>query len=269
MHTHGSSADARQCVCHCLAGSHNTCAAAVRTANGGVVELVANEHGSLLTPSAVAFTQHGVLVGQDATFHASTQPGSTIYSAKRLMGRTPGDPISHSFALMPYPLLAIGGASGQARLGVGADVHGQMLQFLPEEISALILAKVRLIVEEHLTSAYPIKVFVPAHTLPSPSPITLTLTLTDHAHPHPIQVVVVTVPAQFSRSQRAATVAACRIAGLPIVRLVTEPVAAAFAYMLVHLEHPSQVSQDSPVHTCPCMSIAGGGACMLVRICRR
>ena len=150
----------------------------VRSSRGAIADVVPDEHGLLLTPSVVAFTDRGVLVGTDAVRHASAQSDrlsdSSIRGVKRLLGRRHDDPLAAEFGrLMPFGLLpvATAGTSETARLGIAVNVSGQQVAFLPEEISAFVLAKMHRLVRDHIGD-------------------------------DEIRALVVTVPAQFSREQR-------------------------------------------------------------------
>ena len=172
-------------------GTTNSC---VSVMVGGTVEVIANAEGSRTTPSMVAYTGAGEkLVGQIAKRQAVTNPERTIFACKRLIGRTMTCPEVESFAkVAPFPIVAA--ENDDAWVDV-ADSHRS-----PQEISALILAKMKDTASEYIGE--------------------------------PVTDAVVTVPAYFNDAQRQATKEACTIAGLNVQRIINEPTAAALAYGL-------------------------------------
>jgi molecular chaperone DnaK len=158
---------------------------------GGEPKVIPNEEGGRTTPSVVAFTKSGErLVGQVAKRQAITNPENTIYSIKRFMGRRVNE-VSDEMRMVPYKVKPKGDH-------VVVEVSGK--DYTPEEISALILQKLKKAAENYLGS-----------------------TVTE---------AVITVPAYFNDAQRQATKDAGRIAGLDVKRIVNEPTAAALAYGL-------------------------------------
>src|SRR5512143_1162693 len=154
--------------------------------------VIANEEGSRITPSVVAYTKDGArLVGPVATRQAITNPERTIYSIKRFMGRRYNE-ISEEMKLVPYKVIE--GPNGDARV----EIDGKPAS--PPEISAQVLLKLKRAAENHLGEK-----------------------VTD---------AVITVPAYFNDAQRQATKDAGEIAGLVVKRIVNEPTAAALAYGL-------------------------------------
>ena len=172
-------------------GTTNSC---VSVMVGGTVEVIANAEGSRTTPSMVAYTGAGEkLVGQIAKRQAVTNPERTIFACKRLIGRTMTCPEVESFAkVAPFPIVAA--ENDDAWVDV-ADSHRS-----PQEISALILAKMKDTASEYIGE--------------------------------PVTDAVVTVPAYFNDAQRQATKEACTIAGLNVQRIINEPTAATLAYGL-------------------------------------
>ena len=172
-------------------GTTNSC---VSVMVGGTVEVIANAEGSRTTPSMVAYTGAGEkLVGQIAKRQAVTNPERTIFACKRLIGRTMTCLEVESFAkVAPFPIVAA--ENDDAWVDV-ADSHRS-----PQEISALILAKMKDTASEYIGE--------------------------------PVTDAVVTVPAYFNDAQRQATKEACTIAGLNVQRIINEPTAAALAYGL-------------------------------------
>lgn len=161
------------------------------------VEVIANEHGNRTTPSYVAFQGDERLIGDSAKNQASANPTNTIFDAKRLMGRTFQDPVVQQ-DLSHWPFAVKAGKNGGAV--VEAEVKGERKAFLPEEISAMVLAKMKQTAEAYLGQE--------------------------------VRDAVVTVPAYFNDSQRQATKDAGVIAGLNVLRIINEPTAAALAYGL-------------------------------------
>ena len=162
----------------------------------GKVEIIANDQGNRTTPSYVSFTESERLIGDAAKSSASQNPTNTIYDAKRLIGRDFDDKhVQQDMKSVPYKVVS---SSGKPKVAV--DFKGEAKQFTPEEISAMILVKMKETAEAYLGEK-----------------------VTD---------AVVTVPAYFNDSQRQATKDAGLIAGLNILRIINEPTAAAIAYGL-------------------------------------
>ena len=170
-------------------GTTNSCVAIME---GGEPKVITNPEGGRTTPSVVAFTKDGErLVGQPAKRQAVTNPNNTVYSIKRFMGRV-FDEVQTEISEVPYEVKK--GKSG----AVEVAIEGK--KYLPPEISAMILQKLRQTAEEYLGG-----------------------TVTE---------AVITVPAYFNDSQRQATKDAGKIAGLDVRRIINEPTAAALAYGL-------------------------------------
>ncbi|MHC5540169.1 molecular chaperone DnaK, partial [Singulisphaera rosea] len=164
----------------------------VAVMEGGDVTVIANQEGSRLTPSVVAFTPKGeTLVGEPAKRQAVTNPTGTVYSIKRFMGRR-HDEVRGEEKMVPYQV--VGGSSDYVKVHVGGK------DYTPPEISALVLRKLKEAAESYLG--------------------------------HKIRKAVITVPAYFNDSQRQATKDAGQIAGLEVARIINEPTAAALAYGL-------------------------------------
>jgi molecular chaperone DnaK len=154
--------------------------------------VIPNAEGGRTTPSVVAFTKSGErLVGQLARRQAAVNPENTVYSIKRFMGRK-YDEVETERKMVPYKVIA--GKDGR----VEVEIQGQ--RYTPEQISAMILQKLKTDAEAYLGEK-----------------------VTD---------AVITVPAYFNDSQRQATKNAGEIAGLNVVRIINEPTAAALAYGL-------------------------------------
>jgi len=162
----------------------------------GKVEIIANEQGNRITPSYVAFTSSERLIGDAAKNQVASNPENTVYDAKRLIGRKYTDrTVRADMKLWPFKLIDKDG-----KPYVSVSYKGSTHQFAAEEISAMILTKMKNIAESFLGE-----------------------TVT-HA--------VVTVPAYFDDSQRSSTKDAGVIAGLTVLRIINEPTAAAIAYGL-------------------------------------
>ncbi|CAL4956352.1 unnamed protein product [Urochloa decumbens] len=162
----------------------------------GRVEIIANDQGNRITPSWVAFTDGGErLIGEAAKNQAAANTARTIYDAKRLMGRQFGDAVvQRDLKLLPY---AVVDRNGKPHVRVQVR-DGDVREFSPEEVSAMVLTKMKETAEAYLGEKV------------------------THA--------VVTVPAYFNDAQRRATKDAGVIAGLTVLRTVNEPAAAAIAY---------------------------------------
>ncbi len=164
----------------------------VAVMEGGEPKVIINEEGSRLTPSVVAFTKDGeILVGQVAKRQAITNPENTVYSIKRFMGRR-YDEVQDEIKMVPYKVVR--GPKGEAKV----SIRGK--EYAPEEISAMILQKLKKAAEDYLGEK--------------------------------VTEAVITVPAYFNDAQRQATKDAGRIAGLDVKRIINEPTASALAYGL-------------------------------------
>jgi heat shock protein 1/8 len=161
------------------------------------VEIIANDQGNRTTPSYVAFTNEDRLIGDAAKGQAAANPSNTIFDAKRLIGRKFNDPVVQA-DIKHWPFKVLEGAGGKPKFEV--DWKGESHQFLPEEISAAVLTKMKLTAEAYLGQT--------------------------------VKDAVITVPAYFNDSQRQATKDAGAIAGLNVLRIINEPTAAALAYGL-------------------------------------
>ena len=174
-------------------GTTNSCMAIMEAGEPVVLE---NSEGARTTPSVVAFTKDGErLVGHAAKRQAITNPGNTIFSAKRLIGRKFSE-LSESEKKAPYKIVEA--SNGDAHIQV--EVGGEAKTYSPQEISAMILSKLKADAEAKLGQT--------------------------------ITQAVITVPAYFNDSQRAATKASGEIAGLEVKRIINEPTAASLAYGL-------------------------------------
>ena len=174
-------------------GTTNSCMSIME---GGEPVVIPNAEGARTTPSIVAFTKTGErLVGQAAKRQAVTNPQNTIFSAKRLIGRKYKE-VQGSLKHLPYKVIE--GKNGDA--WIECKVGEKTERFAPEQISAMVLAKLKADAEAYLGE--------------------------------PIKQAVITVPAYFNDSQRQATKDAGTIAGLEVLRIINEPTAASLAYGL-------------------------------------
>lgn len=163
---------------------------------GGEPVVIPNSEGARTTPSIVAFTKNGErLVGQAAKRQAVTNPTNTIFSAKRLIGRKFTE-VREEAANLPYKVVE--GKNGDAWIEVAEG--GEMKQLPPEQISSMVLGKLKADAEAYLGET--------------------------------ISKAVITVPAYFNDAQRQATKDAGTIAGLEVLRIINEPTAASLAYGL-------------------------------------
>ncbi|MBX7088468.1 MAG: molecular chaperone DnaK [Leptospirales bacterium] len=170
-------------------GTTNSCVAIME---GGEPIVIQNAEGSRTTPSIVGFTdKEARLVGQVAKNQAITNPTNTVRSIKRFMGRRFSE-VQDEMKVVPYKVIRSGTD--------GIKVETDQGSFTPQEVSAIILQKMKKTAEEYLG--------------------------------HPVTKAVITVPAYFNDEQRQATKDAGRIAGLEVERIINEPTAAALAYGL-------------------------------------
>jgi len=161
------------------------------------VEIIANDQGNRTTPSYVAFTDSERLIGDAAKNQTAMNPKNTVFDAKRLIGRKFSDSKVQE-DIKSWPFKVVSGMSDKPSIEV--DFKGEMKRFEPEEISSMVLTKMKEIAEMYIG--------------------------TD------VKDAVVTVPAYFNDSQRQATKDAAAIAGLNCLRIINEPTAAAIAYGL-------------------------------------
>jgi molecular chaperone DnaK len=174
-------------------GTTNSCMAVME---GGEPVVIPNAEGARTTPSVVAFTKTGErLVGQAAKRQAVTNPKNTVFSAKRLIGRKFSEIREEA---KNFPFKVVEGKNGDAYVEV--QVSGKTEQYAPQQISAMVLGKMKADAEAYLSDK--------------------------------ITQAVITVPAYFNDAQRQATKDAGRIAGLEVLRIINEPTAASLAYGL-------------------------------------
>lgn len=161
------------------------------------VEIIANDQGNRLTPSIVAFTNSGRLIGDPAKNQISRNPENTIFNSKRFLGCKFTDPsVQSELSLCPFKVQPDNNSKPQFTV----NLNGEEKKFYPEEITAMILQKLKEIAEDYLGTS--------------------------------VNSAVVSVPANFNDVQRQATRDAGIISGLQIKRLINEPTLAAMAYGL-------------------------------------
>ncbi|CAI0454287.1 unnamed protein product [Linum tenue] len=178
-------------------GTTFSCVAVAR--KGHAVEIITNDQGNRTTPSYVAFSPPAAgyterLIGESAKNQAVRNPRRTILDLKRLIGKKFDDPeVQNDLKYLPYPVV-----NRDGKPCVEVEVNGELKTFTAEEISAMVLLKMKETAESYLGKE--------------------------------VTKAVVTVPAYFNDSQRQATKDAGIIAGLNVVRIINEPTAAALAY---------------------------------------
>ncbi|EMD94251.1 hypothetical protein COCHEDRAFT_1202027 [Bipolaris maydis C5] len=163
---------------------------------GTNVEIIANEQGSFTTPSFVSFTSEERLIGEAAKNQAAMNPENTVFDVKRLIGRRFEDEtVTKDIKSWPFKVVDQNGSPM-----VEVEYLGEKKQFSPQEISAMVLVKMKEVAETKLGKK--------------------------------VEKAVITVPAYFNDNQRQATKDAGAIAGLNVLRIINEPTAAAIAYGL-------------------------------------
>mmetsp|Transcript_586 Transcript_586/g.827 ORF Transcript_586/g.827 Transcript_586/m.827 type:complete len:238 (+) Transcript_586:148-861(+) len=161
------------------------------------VEIIANDQGNRTTPSYVAFTETERLIGDAAKNQTAMNPENTVFDAKRLIGRKFGDKtVQDDMKHWPFKVICREGDKPHIQI----QYKGETKVFAPEEISAMVLIKMKETAEAYLGKE--------------------------------VKDAVITVPAYFNDSQRQATKDAGTIAGLNVLRIINEPTAAAIAYGL-------------------------------------
>ncbi|XP_014256533.1 heat shock protein 68-like [Cimex lectularius] len=162
----------------------------------GKVEIIANDQGNRTTPSYVAFTETERLIGDAAKNQVAMNPQNSVFDAKRLIGRKFDDPkIQDDMKNWPFKVV-----NDSSKPKIQVEFKGEVKKFAPEEISSMVLVKMKEIAEAYLGKK--------------------------------VKDAVITVPAYFNDSQRQATKDAGAIAGVNVLRIINEPTAAALAYGL-------------------------------------
>lgn len=179
-------------------GTTYSCVAIMRN---GKVEVISNDQGNRTTPSYVGFTDDERLIGESAKNQAAMNPSNTVFDAKRMIGRNFGDrTVQEDMKLWPFNVVD---AEGKPTIEV--QYKGEKKRYRPEEISSMVLTKMRETAEAFLGE--------------------------------PVNNAVITVPAYFNDSQRKSTKDAGTIAGLIVDRIINEPTAAAMAYGFDHISN--------------------------------
>lgn len=186
--------------------------------NNGNVDIIANDQGNRTTPSYVAFTESERLIGDAAKNQASSNPENTVFDAKRLIGRKYSEKVIQD-DMKHWPFKVIRKEGDNPHIQV--NYMGETKTFAPEEISAMVLTKMKETAESFLGKK--------------------------------VKKAVITVPAYFNDSQRQATKDAGTIAGLEVLRIINEPTAAAIAYGLDKMAETENTERNVLVFDC------GGG----------
>ncbi|KAJ1518362.1 hypothetical protein HMI55_006246 [Coelomomyces lativittatus] len=187
----------------------------------GKVEVIANEQGNRTTPSYVAFTDTEKHVGDAAKNQAAMNPKNTVFDAKRLIGRRFDEPsVKKDMSLWPFEVINKGNAPF-----IQVEYNGEKKIFSPQEISSMVLMKMRDIAQLKIAKN--------------------------------VRKAVVTVPAYFNDSQRQATKDAGLLAGLEVLRIINEPTAAAIAYGLDKKNKDGE-SENAKDHNVLIFDLGGG-----------
>lgn len=172
--------------------------------NNGV-QIIANENGNRITPSYVSFQKDKIIVGDQAKSRISSNTTNTVFDIKRLMGKKFSDPqLQNDSQKFPFQVID----AGQDKPGIVVNYKGDQTMYYPEEISSMILTKMRDLADDFLGQA--------------------------------VTSAVITVPAYFNDAQRVATKKAGELAGLQVLRIINEPTAAAIAYGLDRISDKSR-----------------------------
>jgi len=174
-----------------------TCMSMVAVWKDGKVDIIASESGNRTVPSYVSFTPDERIIGDAAKSMSSSNPTNTVFDAKRLIGRPFDDPLVQK-DISNWPFKVVN--DGNNRPQIVVEFKGETKQYYAEEISAMVLQKLKAMAESYLGVE--------------------------------IKDAVITVPAYFNDNQRQATKDAGRIAGLNVLRLLAEPTSACIAYGL-------------------------------------
>jgi molecular chaperone DnaK (HSP70) len=175
-----------------------TTTSCVSVFQNGKVEIIANDQGNRITPSWISFSETGErLVGESAKNQSVSNQKNTFYDVKRLIGRNFSDPIvQKELKNMPFKVLA----GPNDTVLIEGTLNGETKKFAPEELSAMVLVKMKQTAEAFLGTT--------------------------------VKDAVITVPAYFNDAQRKSTKDAGIIAGLNVLRIISEPTSAALAYGL-------------------------------------
>jgi heat shock protein 1/8 len=180
----------------CIGIDLGTTYSCVGIMKNNAIEIIANDQGNRTTPSYVAFTDTERLIGESAKNQAAMNPSNTIFDAKRLIGREFNDKtVQSDMKSWPFKI-----SSNNGKPMINVSINEENKSFSAEEISAMILTKMKQTAESYLGEK--------------------------------VENAVVTCPAYFNDQQRQATKDAGAIAGLNVMRIINEPTAAAIAYGL-------------------------------------
>ena len=182
---------------HCIGIDLGTTYSCVGVWQHNQVEIISNDQGYRTTPSYVAFDGNEKLLGEAAKSQTAMNPKNTVFDAKRLIGRNFDDEVLQK-DLKTFPFTVVKGPQNKPQIQV--TFKGKEKKYFPEEISAMVLDKMKTTAEQYLGDS--------------------------------VESAVITVPAYFNDSQRNATKDAGKIAGLNVKRIINEPTAAAIAYGL-------------------------------------
>lgn len=155
---------------------------------GNDIKVVPSTEGKNSIPSMVAFTEDGIKVGGPAQRQRVTNPHNTIFNVKRLIGKS-YDKVKHLVSERPYKII-----DNNGKVGIQAEVGGEVKNYSPEEISAYVISALKKDAEDYLGEK--------------------------------VDKVVITVPAHFDSDERQATKIAGEIAGLEVIKVISEPTAA-------------------------------------------
>jgi L1 cell adhesion molecule like protein len=192
------------------------------------VEIIANDQGNRTTPSYVSFTNEERLIGDAAKSIVANNPSNTVFDAKRLIGKKfNDDKVQSDMKHFSYEVI-----NQEGKPMIQVEFKGEKKVFAPEEISSMVLSKMKEIAEAYLGEV-----------------------VTD---------AVVTVPAYFNDSQRQATKDAGTIAGLNVLRIINEPTAAAIAY---GLDKKSSTEKNILIFDCGGKRSASCGVSPLIMAC--
>jgi len=173
------------------------------------VEIISNDLGNRTTPSYVAFAESERLVGDAALNQASRNPENTVFDAKRMIGRKWSDEeVQKDIRHWPFKVVQREGD----KPFIQVQFQGETKEFAPEEISSMVLGKMKASADAYLGSE--------------------------------VKGAVITVPAYFNDAQRVATKQAGAIAGLDVLRIINEPTSAAIAYGLEKMESKEKGAKD-------------------------
>lgn len=172
------------------------------------VDIIADETGSIITPSVVSFDESGFHVGEAAKRQMTVNPTNTIFNIKRLLGLKYSDKeLQNEIKNLPYKVV-----NKDDHPYIQVEFKNETTLFSPEEIASMILSKMKKIAEDHIGC--------------------------------PVKNAVISIPAFYNNAQRKATIEAATFAGINVVRLVTEPTMASLFYRINHTEAKKIITID-------------------------